>query len=87
MGAMNTQQEQNEEDNLERRGRGGGCAAPCSMEVWPTTSTPLHHHTKAKKHFRKNDKFNYNRKQTDIRFPHNWMTDLPSQRVEKCSVP
>lgn len=39
-----TQREQDEKNNLERRGRAGGCAAPCSTGV----TAPLHHHNKAK---------------------------------------
>lgn len=39
-----TQREQDEKNNLERRGRAGGCAAPCSTGV----TAPLHHHNKPK---------------------------------------
>lgn len=39
-----TQREQDEKNNLESRGRAGGCAAPCSTGV----TAPLHHHNKAK---------------------------------------
>lgn len=47
-GGICTQTEQKKENNLERRGRGGGCAAPCSSEVYPTTSTPSQQHHNVK---------------------------------------
>lgn len=85
-GRICTHREQNEEYNLERRGRGGGCAAPCSMEVWPTTSTPLHHHTKAKETFGKRQFETAIRNHILISGCHAiWirMTDLFSQMEEK----
>ena len=67
-GKICTQMEQDKRNNLERRGRGGGCAAPCSTEIWPTTSTPSQ--TLGKRHF------NYSRNHTLILKCDDWSTSL-----------
>lgn len=75
-GKICTQQEQDDEFNLERR---GGGPAPCRMEVSPTTSTSSHCHTRAKVTVGK-EKFDYNRNQSLISGCHTRWDDRSTRK-------